>query len=114
MEVLKAELNILAGPVGCGKTSFLEALLGELAHRTGSIYVSNPRIAYCSQTPFIQNMSIRQNIIGHRPLDLPWYNTVVKACELGPDFNQMKFRDHTRPGSDGVRLSGGQKQRIVS
>lgn len=114
LDIKKGELNIVTGPVACGKTTLLEAILGEVKHSVGSIYVHDARIAYCSQTPFIQNTSIQSNIIGFLPRDVPWYNTVAEACELWHDFKQMKDGDQSLGGSEGVRLSGGQKQRVVS
>lgn len=114
LDIKKGELNIVTGPVACGKTTLLEAIIGEVKHSLGSIYVHDAKIAYCSQTSFIQNMSIQKNIIGFLPLDVPWYNTVTEACELLHDFKQMKNGDQSLGGSEGVRLSGGQKQRVVS
>lgn len=113
LDIKKGELNIVTGPVASGKTTLLEAILGEVKHSVGSIYVHDAKIAYCSQTSFIQNTSIQKNIIGFLPLDVPWYNTVTDGCELWHDFNQIKDGDQSLGGSEGVRLSGGQKQRVV-
>lgn len=109
-----AKLTILVGPVGCGKSTFLKGLLGETPAFKGLVHVSSGEIAYCDQTPWIINGSIRDNIIVGTKFDATWYSSVVQACALDIDLRQMPEGDLTVVGSKGVKLSGGQKQRIVS
>lgn len=112
--VPKGALGLVTGPTGCGKTSTLLSIIGEMTPATGSVYVHDPRIAYCSSTPFIQNTSARKVIIGDQEFDSAWYYKVVKSCELEEDFARLKNGDETTVGSEGCRLSGGQRQRLVS
>ncbi|KUI53472.1 Multidrug resistance-associated protein 1 [Cytospora mali] len=109
---LGSELTILVGPVGCGKSTFLKGLLGETSKLRGQVEVSSSAIAYCDQTPWIINGSIRDNIVAKSNFEAVWYATVCQACGLEVDFRQMPDRDSTVVGSKGVKLSGGQKQRI--
>jgi len=109
-----AQLTIIVGPVGCGKSTFLKALLGETSIFGGFVYVKYLEIAFCDQTPWISNGSIRDNIIGESSFEDAWYNSVVWACALDADLQQMPNGDATIVGSKGVMLSGGQKQRLVS
>lgn len=106
--------TILIGPVGCGKSTFLKGLLGETSNARGRVDVSSPEIAFCDQTAWIINGTIRANIIAESKFDAAWYATVCRACALDFDLRQMPTGDLTVVGSKGVKLSGGQKQRIVS
>lgn len=71
-------------------------------------------MAYCSQTPWIYDGTIRDNIVGHSELDNPWYQSVLRCCDLNEDIGLMPEGDAAEVGSGGSRLSGGQRQRIVS
>jgi ABC-type multidrug transport system fused ATPase/permease subunit len=71
-------------------------------------------VAYCPQTPWIMNDTIRQNIVGPAAYDPKWYNFVIRACALESDFENIAGGDLSKAGSSGITLSGGQKQRIVS
>ncbi|ETS81268.1 hypothetical protein PFICI_06270 [Pestalotiopsis fici W106-1] len=108
----EAVLTIVIGPVGCGKSTLLKGLLGESARASGSVHVSSLEIAYCDQTPWISNCSIRENIIFGSEFDANWYNTVLQACTLHVDVADMPGGDSVIVGSKGVKLSGGQKQRL--
>lgn len=110
----KALLTIVIGPVGCGKSTFLKGLLGESARASGSVHVSSLEIAYCDQTPWISNGSVRENIVSGSEFDANWYATVLQACALHFDLANMPGGDSVIVGSKGVKLSGGQKQRLVS
>lgn len=46
--------------------------------------------------------------------DNEYYNTVLEACALLDDLNQLSGGDQSKVGSKGIALSGGQKQRVVS
>ncbi|KAI8231960.1 ABC transporter [Colletotrichum sp. SAR 10_86] len=70
-------------------------------------------IAYCSQAPWLENGTVRQNILGVSAYEEKWYNTVALACGLEPDFQALQKGDFTVVGSQGSNLSGGQKQRIA-
>jgi len=110
----QGSLTIVIGPVGSGKSTLLKALIGETYSLTGDLSLSVSRIAFCDQTPWLTNGTIRSNIVGESGVyDEVWYNTVVHACDLVRDFAQHPRGDQTVVGSRGVKLSGGQKQRIV-
>ncbi|KAI4279834.1 MAG: hypothetical protein L6R38_004935, partial [Xanthoria sp. 2 TBL-2021] len=109
----RGKLTMVVGPVGCGKTTLLKSLLGEVPTLGGSIRCLGGEIAYCDQSPFHMNGTVRESIIAFSEVDDRWYGTVVKACALVEDLRQMQLGDHTRIGSKGVALSGGQSQRIA-
>lgn len=82
--------------------------------KMGSILTSTSSIAYCDQTPWLQNISIRDNITGQSPLDDKWLASVIRSCALDEDISMFPQGDLTIVGSGGVALSGGQKLRVVS
>ncbi|KAF7914004.1 uncharacterized protein EAF01_000410 [Botrytis porri] len=103
----------IIGPVGCGKSTLLKGLLGETPSSKGFIYAKTARTAYVEQSPWIQNGTIQDNILGPSNFDSPWYNQVVRACALEDDIAVLPNGNATRVGSGGISLSGGQKQRIA-
>lgn len=113
VSVNRCEVLMVFGRTACGKSTFLKAILGEIALLSGSIYVEPHNCAYCAQTAWLQNASIQANIIGDYPLDELWYDSVLDACLLKQDLEQLPDGDQTLLGTNGHNLSGGQKQRIV-
>lgn len=109
-----ASLNIIVGPIGSGKSTLLKALLGETPSSKGFVYVSSLETAFCDQTSWITNGSIKDNIIGASAYDEDLYRTVVQACALAPDLQLLPSGHLSLVGSKGITLSGGQRQRIVS
>jgi ABC-type bacteriocin/lantibiotic exporter with double-glycine peptidase domain len=110
-------LVTIVGAVGSGKSTFLKGLAGETPVLEGKLFIKYPDLAFCEQTSWLTNTSIRGNIVGENLLsvfDAEWYHTVVRACGLEPDLKRMPAGDETLVGSKGAKLSGGQKQRIVS
>ncbi|KAK4212261.1 ABC multidrug transporter [Rhypophila decipiens] len=107
-------LTVILGPVGCGKSTILKAILGEATIFSGSVWVSSKELAYCDQSPWLSNGSVRENIVsGTDDFDAAWYDTVIHACALHVDLLQLSDGDATNVGSKGVSLSGGQKQRLT-
>ena len=113
----KGSLTMIIGVVGSGKSTLLKAILGELPCERGHVQVASKRIAYCSQTTWLQNASIQQIVCGDSEelsFDHEWYSTVIHACAFDEDVLHMPNGDDTIIGSKGITLSGGQKQRLVS
>ena len=75
------------------------------------VYV-NGSIAYVCQTAFIQNNTLKNNILFFHPFDQERYNEVLKISELLPDLEILKGGDLTEIGEKGINLSGGQKARV--
>ncbi|KAF9930863.1 hypothetical protein FBU30_011152 [Linnemannia zychae] len=116
------KLSVIVGPTGSGKSALLLALLGELERLDGHHYM--PRmdygysssegsgLAYVAQTAWLQNTSIRNNILFGREFDQKRYDAVVEGCALTTDFEILESGDATEIGEQGITLSGGQKQRV--
>lgn len=110
--IRQSELTMIIGPVGCGKSVFLKLLLSEMPS-TGQVRRSFTNTAYCSQSVWLMNQSIKQNIIGPYRWDPGWYDKVIHACCLEYDFKLLPLKDGTIVGNGGAALSGGQQKRLV-
>jgi len=108
----KGELSCVVGRVGSGKSSILQAILGDVWKLQGDVVVHG-RIAYVAQQAWVMNASVRENIVfGHR-FDPEFYEKTVKACALSDDFKALPDGDKTEVGEKGISLSGGQKARLT-
>ena len=106
-------LTVVYGKVGTGKTALLQALLGELDLLGGVCRISHEMVGYCAQSPWLQSMSIRENILFSSPFDEQRYKRVLDACALVPDLASFKHGDLSFMGENGVGLSGGQRARVA-
>lgn len=111
------ELSVISGTVGSGKSLLLASILGEADLLDGDIEApsaANGRpVAFVSQTPWLQNATVEQNILFGSKMDRERYNRVVAACALLPDLAALTDGDQTQVGLRGVKLSGGQKARLA-
>ncbi|KAH6713295.1 putative multidrug resistance protein, partial [Leptodontidium sp. MPI-SDFR-AT-0119] len=116
LDVIKGSLTMVVGVVGSGKSTLLKGIIGELQCETGSIIANFKSSAYCSQTPWLQNTTVRKIVTGYdNPAeeDFQWYNSVLHACAFDHDVLDLPDQHETIIGSRGVTLSGGQKQRLA-
>ncbi|CAD8118388.1 unnamed protein product [Paramecium sonneborni] len=138
LKIERNTLNFVIGKIGSGKSALFNAILNELQKynqyegmynsisiRSDSL-LSGQRmltisdqilikgnIGYCSQTTWVQNMSIRDNILFGLPFNQNLYNEVIDVCEIRKDIMTFDKQDFHEIGPDGKNLSGGQKQRIT-
>ncbi|WYZ45022.1 hypothetical protein EsH8_VIII_000338 [Colletotrichum jinshuiense] len=119
VDIPRNTVTVVVGSVGSGKSSFLSAVLGDLISTSSTAKEATENnsertpMAYCSQTPWLENGTIRQNILGVTSYEQKWYDVVTSACGLDADLQALQKGDYTLVGSKGVNLSGGQKQRIA-
>ncbi|KAF9437497.1 hypothetical protein BGZ76_000493 [Entomortierella beljakovae] len=126
LEFPVGELSVITGPTGSGKTSLLLSLLGEINPVKGQAFLPrrdshdiNPvtgltnGIAYVAQQAWLQNNTVRNNILFGSPFEQRRYEQVVEMCALKRDFEILEHGDETEIGERGITLSGGQKQRIA-
>ncbi|KAL2072642.1 hypothetical protein VTL71DRAFT_11985 [Oculimacula yallundae] len=126
-------LSLILGPTGSGKSLLLAAILGEVDVLEGNITAPQPppadqrfdskataadwiipsAIAFVAQTPWIENASIKDNVLFGLPFDETRYNKVLKACALAQDLELFDDGDLTEVGAQGISLSGGQKWRLT-
>ncbi|KAI0019610.1 ATP-binding cassette transporter protein YOR1-like protein [Xylariomycetidae sp. FL0641] len=111
LDIGRNELVAVIGSVGSGKTSLLAALAGDMRKTSGEVVLGASR-AFCPQYAWIQNATVRQNILFGKDMDRRWYKDVVRACALEPDMDMLPDGDATEIGEKGITISGGQKQRL--
>uniref|UniRef100_A0A8B9KM34 ATP-binding cassette, sub-family C (CFTR/MRP), member 3 n=1 Tax=Astyanax mexicanus TaxID=7994 RepID=A0A8B9KM34_ASTMX len=109
--VPQGSLLAVVGHVGCGKSSLVAALLGEMEKLEGHISIRGS-VAYVPQQAWIQNATLRDNILFGRPYVEQKYRCVLEACALTPDLEVLPGGDLTEIGEKGINLSGGQRQRV--
>ncbi|UYV79408.1 ABCC3 [Cordylochernes scorpioides] len=156
INVKSGELVAVVGPVGSGKSSMLSALLGDMERQSGSVvinytcgtgygvrssvwlfaftvgdncgelWVLQGSLAYVPQQAWIQNATLRDNILFSKPYNERKYTRIISSCALKPDLEILSGGDMTEIGEkmsetfskwtmmclQGINLSGGQKQRV--
>jgi ABC-type multidrug transport system fused ATPase/permease subunit len=131
----KGKLSLICGRLGSGKSLLLSGLLGEADLVAGqarvprsqpdTMSVSNDgkpiadsdwllpgMVAYVPQQAWLQNASIKDNIVFSSPWNRERYDAVIIACSLTNDLEILEDGDETEIGEKGVNLSGGQKARV--
>ncbi|XP_033835853.1 canalicular multispecific organic anion transporter 1 [Periophthalmus magnuspinnatus] len=111
IEINSGKLVAVVGAVGSGKSSLISALLGEMHKKTGLINVQGS-LAYVPQQAWIQNATLRDNILFGSAYEKGQFQQIIEACALGPDLELLAGGDLTEIGEKGINLSGGQKQRV--
>ncbi|KAI9716185.1 MAG: hypothetical protein M1828_000411 [Chrysothrix sp. TS-e1954] len=111
LTVGRDEIVAIIGSVGCGKSSLLSALSGDMRMTGGQVKLGAAR-AYCPGSAWIQNTTVRNNILFGKEYNKAWYDRVVEACALKPDMKIFDNGDQTEIGERGITVSGGQKQRL--
>eukprot|EP00986_Skeletonema_menzelii_P000250 scaffold67_cov155-Skeletonema_menzelii.AAC.24 len=112
VSVRPGEILAIVGPVGSGKSTIINAIIGEVSVSPSTSMVRRGKVAYASQVAFILNSTVRENILFGSTFDAARYNQVLDACCLREDIAQLSHGDLTEIGERGVTLSGGQKQRV--
>lgn len=109
-QIQKGELVIITGSIGTGKSSLLNALAGFMKKTEGDIF-KNGSLLLCGY-PWIQNTTVRDNILFGSSFDDVRYKEVIRVCALQADLDILPAGDFTEIGERGITLSGGQKARI--
>ncbi|NXI34942.1 MRP3 protein, partial [Galbula dea] len=104
-------LVAIVGHVGCGKSSLVSALLGEMEKLEGEVAVKGS-VAYVPQQAWIQNATLKDNILFGQAPNEQKYQNVLDACALTTDLQVLPGGDQTEIGEKGINLSGGQRQRV--
>ncbi|KAH9224216.1 P-loop containing nucleoside triphosphate hydrolase protein [Leptodontidium sp. 2 PMI_412] len=127
------ELSVVSGKTGTGKSLLLAAILGEVDLLSGKINVPQPpqtrdrhdhlankdnwiipsAVAFVAQIPWIENASIKDNILFGLPYDEYRYQKVIEVCALKKDLEMLTDGEATEIGANGINLSGGQRWRVT-
>ncbi|KAF1734922.1 ATP-dependent bile acid permease [Beauveria bassiana] len=116
-------LSIVTGSTGSGKSLLLAALLEEASIRSGRVLrpvtgkaeveIIAGSMALVSQPPWIENSTVRDNILFGSVYDETRYRKAVSGCCLEQDLSVLSNGDQTIAGLNGAVLSGGQKWRVA-
>ena len=113
--VKKKEKVAIIGEVGSGKSSLLQAILNSLIILNpldcDGIHI-NDKIGYVSQNNWIQNQTVKNNILFFTEYEKEKYEKIKELTELEYDIKSLEAGDNTEIGEKGINLSGGQKARI--
>ncbi|KAJ9106750.1 hypothetical protein QFC19_003062 [Naganishia cerealis] len=117
LEFPLGQTTLINGPTGCGKTSLLMALLGEMEQvpRNVEACVHLPRaqgVALCMQNAWVMEGTVKDNIVFGSLFDEARYRKVLHQCALTQDLALWDAGDQTELGEKGLTASGGQKARI--
>jgi ABC-type multidrug transport system fused ATPase/permease subunit len=127
------QLSVISGKTGSGKSLLLASLLGECDLLEGVIQRPKPpsidvrfdhkatadnwiipsSIAYVAQIPWIENATIKDNIIFGLPFSVVRYKKTLSACSLERDLDILVDGEMTEIGANGINLSGGQRWRVT-
>lgn len=110
-EVKPGEVVAIVGRVGSGKSSVFQAILQNMQLQSGLVQVGGT-VSYVPQTPWVQNLSLKENILFGLPFDEEKYKQVIHACALELDLQILPQGDRSMAGERGINLSGGQRQRV--
>ncbi|KAL9833556.1 ATP-binding cassette sub-family C member 3 isoform 1-T1 [Geothlypis trichas] len=111
MLIPSGSLVAIVGHVGCGKSSLVSALLGEMEKLEGEVAVKGS-VAYVPQQAWIQNATLKDNILFGQAPNEEKYQDALEACALKADLEVLPGGDQTEIGEKGINLSGGQRQRV--
>ncbi|CAG5117053.1 unnamed protein product, partial [Candidula unifasciata] len=111
LDIKPGSLVAVVGTVGCGKSSLLSAIMGEMTKLKGTVTVKSD-MAYVPQEAWIQNKTLRENILFGTEYKPSLYERVLEACALKTDLEILPGGDLTEIGEKGINISGGQKQRV--
>jgi len=115
LEIKHGEFVAIVGRVGSGKSSVLQALIQNMNFvRTAefSNMFINGSVSYVSQEAWIQNTTIKNNILFGSQVNENRYQEVLNVCQLRKDLEILPGGDLTEIGERGINLSGGQKIRV--
>ena len=111
LSVSKGDLVFITGPVGCGKSSLLYAILQEIPLLKGNVSCHG-KVSWVGQQPWVFSGTIQENILFGEPLHPQRYHAILQACDLQTDLQRLPDADMTLVGERGIILSGGQRTRV--
>lgn len=124
MELRRGKIHALVGPSGVGKTTLMHLLFRAWDVQQGKITIDDldikdididclrGQISIVSQSIFLLNDSIRNNIVLDRMVSEEVLDNVMKQADIYNFINSLPKKLDTEIGENGIKLSGGEKQRI--
>lgn len=122
IEIKKGERALIIGKSGKGKSTLIDIIAGFYQNFEGDFLIDDlpiksiinwrKKIGYLSQSYFILDDTIRNNIILNEKANEDRLIEVINICKLTELINSKKEGLNTLIGERGSLLSGGEKQRI--
>tara|TARA_B100001248_G_C27398264_1_gene467494 strand:- start:3197 stop:4882 length:1686 start_codon:yes stop_codon:yes gene_type:complete len=122
--IRKGEWLGIKGPVGTGKTTLLEILLGFHSDYSGQVKLFGNAItdysmadlrkwiAYVPQKNFLFADTLKKNLQLQKHIPDQDIQTYLRLSDMLEDTKHLDRGSESLLGEDGVNLSGGQKQRL--
>jgi ABC-type multidrug transport system fused ATPase/permease subunit len=95
LRVPRGHLVAVVGPVGSGKSTLLAAIMEQITRVRGTVTLHGS-VAYVPQQAWIQNMTLRDNVLFGQPFNEEKYNHTIRVCALDPDLKQLLVGDQVK------------------
>lgn len=114
LNIYNGEHIALIGQSGAGKSTLAQVIAQHFIQQTGSVTYQKKqlKIGFLSQSPYIFNASIRDNMTMFQEIDDNQIFAVLEDVDLKQQVNILKDGIDTWIGEGGEMLSGGQMRRI--
>jgi ATP-binding cassette, subfamily B, bacterial PglK len=124
LKINKGEILGIYGKSGSGKTTLINILLGLLEPSKGIVLIDSidvkknikswqKNIGYVPQIIHLLNSSIKENInLGFFDKNNITIKASLQLSQLDNFVKNLKNKEKTTIGEDGVKISGGQRQRL--
>lgn len=127
LHIAKNQTIAFVGESGSGKTTLVNLISGLLKPNNGDVLIDGisqkdlnlssyqSRIGYISQDPVMFNDTIFNNVTfwaAPTPENKQKFRQAIQKAAIADFIDELKLKEETLLGNNGINLSGGQKQRI--
>lgn len=127
LHIAKNQTIAFVGESGSGKTTLVNLISGLLKPNNGDVLIDGisqknlnlssyqSRIGYISQDPVMFNDTIFNNVTfwaAPTPENKQKFREATQKAAIADFIDELKLKEETLLGNNGINLSGGQKQRV--
>lgn len=114
ISIPRGKLTVVLGSTGSGKSQLLKVLLDETQRQAGQLFIErSATLAYCGQTVWLYQRSIRDNILDGNSFKGRRYNEILHLCQLTSDIMALSDGDATVINGNNSMLSTRQQYKMV-